>query len=108
MNPLVLDVHAHSYTPLSKYINRYTCMNTHTRTLVLHVHVHYTHPLLHIHVHVHAHVYSPNSFMYSTCMYIIILTHWIYLYITCTKAEKIVLTFKSFTPLENININQFW
>ena len=47
--------------------------------------------------------------MYSTCMYIIIPAHWIYLYIihVCTKAEKIVLTFKSFVPLANINFGEY-
>ena len=62
------------------------------------------HPLV---LHVHVHIYSANSFMYSTCMYIIIPAHWIYLYIIQTKAEKIVLTFKSFIPLANINFGEY-
>ena len=90
--PLVLHVHVHYTHPLSQYIYFYTCMHTYTCPLVLHVHVH---------------IYSANSFMYSTCMYIIISAHWIYLYIICTKAEKIVLTFKSFVPLANINFGEY-
>ena len=83
---------------------------------------------IYIPLHLHAHTYMPISFtcaLYTpisftctcilrqyialcTCKHIFIPTHWMYLYIIHTKAEKIVLTFKSFVPLANNKINQFW
>ena len=53
-------------------------------------------------------IYTQPIALRTVCTYnVIILTHWIYLYIIHTKAEKIVLTFKTFIPLANINFCEY-
>ena len=71
-------IHTHYYIYMYIHMYTFTSVCTHIQPLVVHVHIQYTQPIV---------------LCTCTCMYIIIPTHWIYLYIIhreyCANLQKL-------------------